>query len=242
MKRAQCGVVLACTCAVLLAAAAAHGQEAAGPEAPQRRISGGIMAGVALPIGEARDAMGLGWNVGAAGALGITRSVALRLDYLYSRFAARSARWNVTLGPMLPAFQEVTVEAKSQMHAVSADVVVSRPLAGGRRVSVMAGPTFFRRRVQIRGDAAHGETSACEPLWLQCQAQGVPYDRALGIKKEDDLGFNVGAGLSFPIGLAAELTVEARYFHLRGPAFRAADGGTTRSSARFLPVSVGLTF
>lgn len=227
--------------AALVAATTASAQQAAEPDV-EPRLSGSVLGGLTLPLGEARDAMGTGWNAGVAGSVRVAPGLALRADYLYSRFAAATRQWDVTLGPWLPAFQEVTVNAKSQMHALSLDLSWSHPLSRGRRVYLMAGPTLFRRRVQIRGDGPQGDTSACEPLWLQCQEQPLAFDRATGIKKSDDLGFNVGAGVTLPIGLSAALTVEARYFQVRGPAFRGPEGGSVRASARFVPLSVGLAF
>ena len=67
-------------------------------------------------------------------------------------------------------------------------------------------------------------------------------DRALGIKKSTDLGFNVGGGVSFDIGLSARLVVEARYFFVEGPPFTSTKGRSTRANASFVPISVGLSF
>lgn len=228
-------VTLTLTCALALAAGSAFAQNSF-------PISVTVQGGATLPITEARKAMGAGWNVGVAGQADVAGQLGVRADYLYSRFAAGTSTWDVTLGPLLPAFMEVEVRGKSQMHTGSFDLTWTWPLAQGARATVMAGPSIFHRRVQITGTGPHGDTVACEPLWFQCSAAAVPFDEAVGIKTSNDLGFNVGVGLAFPVGLQALLTVEARYFFAHGPEYAAPGGGTRRASANFLPVSVGLSF
>ena len=202
-----------------------------------------FLGGLELPIGETRDAMGTGWNVGVGGSVRLAPDVSVRLDYMYGRFGAASSTWQVALGPMLPAFMDVEVRAKSQMHAGSLDLTWTRALTGGARGYIMAGPTLFYRRAQITSThtGPNGSTGNCEPFWLQCPPQPLTFDRALGIKTSSDLGFNVGAGIAFRAGLTALVTVEARYFQVRGE-FRDAQGRSVSPSARFLPISVGLTF
>lgn len=205
------------------------------------RASAAVTGGLTIPVGDAREAMGSGWNVGVAGTLQLRGRLGVRADYLYSRFAAATTTWDVTLGPMLPAFMEVAVSAKSQMHAGSVDLAWTRPLPGNRRAYLVAGPTLFHRRAQITG-TARGEIAACEPLWLQCTSEPVGFDRAIGIKTSNDVGFNVGAGFAFRAGLTALLTIEARYFYVAGRRLQGPGGRDVRSSAHFVPISVGLTF
>jgi opacity protein-like surface antigen len=210
--------------------------------AQDRPASITVLGGVTTPLSDARDAMGTGWNMGVAGALELRSGLGVRADYQYGRFGAAEKIVDVTLGPLLPAFMGVSVRAKSQMHAGSLDVTWTRATSSGVRVYVMAGPTLFRRRVQLTATGPQGIVGACEPQWLQCRPEVIGFDRWLGIKESDDLGFNVGAGLAFRAGLTAMIVVEARYFHVSGPSYRSADGRSASASARFLPVSVGLRF
>lgn len=213
----------------------------AGAGAQERPFVISVVGGTTGPLGDARDAMGTGWNVGVGGTVFLTHELGIRADYLYSRFGAAEATWQVTFGPWLPALTDVTVSAKTQMHTGSLDLVWS-PRSRGARVYVMAGPSAFRRRVQISGTGPQGDTGACSVQWLQCAPAAVGFDRALGIKKSIDLGFNVGGGVSFDVGLSARLTVEARYFFVEGPPFTSTKGRTTRANASFVPLSIGLSF
>lgn len=228
-----------------VAAAAWLSLSAAVPATAQdRAFSVTVLSGATVPVSAAsRDAMGIGWNVGVAGELRLTSALRLRTDYLYDRFRSVDRTTDVGLGPMLPAFREASVHAKSQMHFVSADLVWVRQNLEGRRFYVMAGPTFFRRRVQLTTAGIDtGIAAACEPQWLQCSPASIGFDRWLGIKESVDYGFNAGIGASFRTGLAAALVVEARYYYVNGPSYTSASGGRQSASAMFVPVSVGLRF
>jgi opacity protein-like surface antigen len=219
----------------LAAALAAHAQD--------RPFSVSVLGGVTFPISAAGDAMGIGWNLGVAGEIRLTPALRVRADYLYDRYTSVDKTIDVGLGPMLPAFRQVAVHAKSQMHFVSFDLAWTRENLEGRRFFVMGGPTIFRRRVQLTTPADDtGIASACEPQWLQCSAESIGFDRWLGIKESIDYGFNVGAGVSFRTGLTAALVIEARYYYVSGPSFTSTAGGKESASAMFVPVSVGLRF
>jgi opacity protein-like surface antigen len=186
--------------------------------------------------------MGLGWNVGAAGDVRVSSSLRLRVDYLYDRYATKEKTIDVGLGPMLPAFKQVPVRGKSQMHFVSFDLAWMREKLEGRRIFVMGGPTIFHRRVQLTAGDDRGIADVCETQWLQCSAETIGFDRWLGIKESVDYGFNVGVGLAFRTGLTASFVLEARYYYVYGPKYTSASGDSRNGSASFLPVSVGLRF
>jgi opacity protein-like surface antigen len=212
------------------------------PAGAQQGASLSVMGGLTLPLLDARDAMGAGWNVGVAGAVTLASGIGVRADYLYSRFAVVQKNEDVALGPLLPAFQSVAVRAKSQMHLLSLDATWTRTASRGARFYVMAGPTLFRRRVQLFGTGPYGPIRACEAQWLRCPSQGIPFGDFVGIAESADIGFNVGAGVALHTGLTALVTIEARYYYVNGPSFHAADGHTASASAHFVPVTLGLRF
>lgn len=221
------------------------GLAAAIPAAAQDRpFALSVLSGATAPVsGATRDAMGIGWNIGVAGEVKLTSALRLRGDYLYDRFRSVDRTMEVGLGPMLPAFREATVHAKSQMHFLSVDLMWMRQNLEGRRVYLMAGPTFFRRRVQLTTPGVDtGIMSACEPQWLQCSAEPIGFDRWLGIKESVDYGFNAGVGAAFRTGLSAALVIEARFYYVNGPSFTSASGSRESGSAMFVPISVGLRF
>jgi hypothetical protein len=212
--------------------------------AQDRPFAVSILSGATQPASNAtRDAMGIGWNVGVAAELKLVPALRLRADYLYDRFRIVDRTLDVGLGPMLPAFREATVHAKSQMHFASVDLMWMRQNLEGRRLYLMAGPTIFRRRVQLTTPGLDtGITSACEPQWLQCGPASIGFDRWLGIKESVDYGFNAGVGAAFRTGLSAALVVEARFYYVNGPSYTGASGGKQSASAMFVPVSIGLRF
>ena len=199
--------------------------------------------GLSAPLAGTRAAMGDGWTVSVGATIPVTDSLGVNVGYLYSRFASEEIGAQFFLpsqsapGATLPA----TVSGKAQAHVGSIDLVYERPVRAGRSVIyVLAGPSVFHRRVTLTGNG-QGQTKFCEPQWIQCAAEAVPFDQAMGVRNATDLGFNAGAGVTFDVGLKARLFVEARFFWVRGREFQTASG-PERASAQFLPITAGLRF
>jgi opacity protein-like surface antigen len=229
---------------VLLAAAAPAAAQApaeAQPGPPSKPYSLQVTGGAVVPLGEAADASGLGWNVGAAAEVALRGPVRLRVEGLYSRFAAKEIDVPVEKeGPQPLAL--ASMRGKMQSVTVFFDAVVGRPSKDGRRTAyLLAGPLVSQRRVQITG-SGDGTFEACLPQWFQCSSEPVPFDRALGIRRATSIGASVGAGMSFEVGLRARLVIEARYAYHDGPSFTAADGTKQSASASYIPITVGLRF
>ena len=226
---------------LLLAAAAPAGAQAPAETQPPKPYSLQVTGGAVAPLGEAADASGLGWNVAVAAEVALRGPVRLRLEGLYSRFAAREIDVPVEkAGPQ--AITLASMRGKMQSITLFLDAVVSRPSKDGRRTGyLLAGPLVSQRRVQITG-SGDGTFATCLPQWFQCSAEPVPFDRALGIRRATSVGASVGAGMSFEVGLTAQLVIEARYAYHSGPSFTAADGTKQSASAAYVPISVGLRF
>jgi len=230
--------------ALLAAATPAGAQAPAETQAPtpaSKPYSVQIMGGAVAPLGEAADASGLGWNVGVAAEVALRGPVRLRLEGLYSRFAAEEIDVPVeNEGPQ--PLTLASMRGKMQSITVFFDAVVSRPSNDGRRTAyLLAGPLVSQRRVQITG-SGDGTFEACLPQWFQCSPEPVPFDRALGIRRATSVGASVGAGMTFEVGLTARLVIEARYAYHSGPSFTAADGTKQSASASYIPITVGLRF
>ena len=246
-----CGCLLsaAAPAAGQVPAAPAPGRAAQGTATPadpgpdERLFSLQVTGGAVATMGEAANAAGLGWNVGVGGEVRVRDWLGLRAQYLYARFAgvaATAARAAGTVEPSAPA----SVEAKLQSHTGFFDAVLRKPLAGtGRTVYLVAGPLASLRRVRIT--SANGGASpyhGCQPQWLQCSPEPIPFDRALGIRRATSLGASAGAGAAVDVGLTAQLVIEARYVFLSGPTFTDVNGRTQSASASYFPITVGLRF
>ncbi|RPJ56234.1 MAG: hypothetical protein EHM24_30625, partial [Acidobacteria bacterium] len=231
--------------AVLLLAATAPARAQAlvetQPSPPSKPYSLQIAGGGVAPLGDAADGSGLGWNVGVSAEVALRGPVRLRVEGLYSRFAAKEIEVGVENERPQPLAQ-ASMRGKVQSITVFFDAVVRRPSKDGRRTAyLMAGPLVSQRRVKITG-AGEGTFDGCLPQWLQCSAEPVSFDRALGIRRATSVGASVGAGMTFEVGLTAQLVVEARYAYHGGPSFTAADGTKQSASAAYLPLTVGLRF
>ena len=211
------------------------------PMPPSKPYSLQVTGGAVAPLGGAADASGLGWNVGVAAELALRGPVGLRLEGLYSRFAAEEIDVPVEKAGPQP-LRLASMRGKMQSVTVFFDAVVSRHSKDGRRGAyLLAGPLVSQRRVQITG-SGDGTFEACLPQWFQCSPEPVTFDRALGIRRATSMGASVGAGMSFEVGLTARLVIEARYAYHAGPSFTSADGTRQRASASYIPITVGLSF
>jgi len=228
--------------ALILAAVPGYGQQS--EEAP---VSFGVSAGLTFPVLGTGGEIGNGWNVGAGVTWRVRPGLGVRADYLYHRFGVAEGNLTVeTLGAP-SALQTPDVVAHPQMHVISVGLEYSQAMPQRRAsVSVFGGPSLFRQRVKMTlpgGDKLFGPLAAefCQPRWLGCYASGADWDPIIGIHKSSDLGFNVGAGLTFDAGLTAQVVIEVRYFHVWGPTF-SLNGRSVREPGHYLPVTVGLRF
>ena len=228
--------------ALVLAASPVLGQPT-----PERPVSVSVNAGLTFPVLGTGEQVGNGWNVGLGATIRARAGLGVRFDYLYHRFGSVESSLLVeTLGAP-SSIQTAGVVVTPQMHTMSVDMVYSRALPQRHAsVSVFGGPSLFRQRVKVTlpgGDKLYGPLAAdfCHPRWLGCFERGADWDPIIGIRKSNDMGFNVGGAFAFDAGLTAQVVVEVRYFHVSGPEF-SRDGRSARKPGHYLPVTVGLRF
>jgi opacity protein-like surface antigen len=200
-----------------------------------------VGAGGTVVLGDARSSFGDGWNVDAGVTFRLTDALGLRVDGLYSRFGSGHLDLALALPATATPSQEGTITAKHQFGAAAFDLVFNHAPAGGRTLLyVMGGPSIFHRRVNLTG-TGQGMATFCKPLWFQCEPGPVSFDQAIGIRSENDFGVNVGAGVTFEIGLTARMFIEARYMRVFGREFTGPSGPAS-SSASYFPITAGLRF
>ena len=199
-----------------------------------------VGGGLTVPVFGTRGDIGPGWNVDAGGTIWLFGDIGLRGDYLYSRFASTDA--TVTLaGVAAGAPTSASINAKEQVHVFSASVSWRHTRSSGEDIYAFAGPSYAHRRVVMKGQA-EGLVSNCNRVWLQCEPEPVTFDRAIGIRHANNVGFNLGAGMTFDIGLTTRLFAEARYVYTLGPDFTDTTGQAGRQGVHFLVVTTGLRF
>jgi opacity protein-like surface antigen len=210
-------------------------------QSPPMAVTAG--AGVAFPAG-ANVPVGDGWNVSVGATFPARAGWAVKVDYIYSRFAPvdRTGQyfdlsWN-TVTATLPT----TISGRTQSHTGSFDVVYSRWFNERHVLGyVFGGPSIVHRRVTLQGTVRGYLASFCEQQWLTCSPESVPFDQAMGVKNSTDLGANVGFGVSFDVGLKAQVFAETRLVYILGPDYKL-PSGTQSGRAQFVPVTVGLRF
>ncbi|MBP1635941.1 MAG: hypothetical protein H6Q10_2515 [Acidobacteria bacterium] len=212
------------------------------PSAARGQGIGGYPAGVQVggglivPLGASAGAVNPGWDVAVAGDVEFRPGMAIRLDYLYGRFGAEDR----TLA------DAAVLHAKTQMHLVTLDLAWRSELSDRGTFYVFGGGAVAVRRVVLTdtGDGTFDEmpVDLCEPQWLQCAGEPIPYHLAQGVRESTDLGVNVGTGFSWDVGLSARLFAEARLFYIDGPTFHDSAGKPRSSDAIYAPLVAGLRF
>jgi hypothetical protein len=148
-----------------------------------------VAAGAALPMGDASDALEMGYN--ATVGLGIKPPIAplgVRIEGMFNSFAYKDNLFNLDAQRIIAGTANVTLSGPALPMAY-----------------LIGGVGMYNSSVSVStGTAPDGST---------------------------DFGFNLGAGLNFPLtGFSTFL--EARYHHIP------VDGG----SMKFLPITFGIKF
>ena len=88
-----------------------------------------------------------------------------------------------------------------------------------------------------------GYTTICDPWWYVCYPALVPVDQIIGDRNSWDMGINIGGGLSFQLGDAAQFYVETRWHYIWGPSFDNPVTGTSqKANGQYFPVTFGFRF
>ena len=235
--------------ALLIALAVAAGSAPAAAQQLVYPVGLQIGAGAVVPLGDAGESAGLGWDLVVAGDVEFRPGFAVRLDYLYGRFGAEEREVRAGTISRLP-LPTATLSGKLQMHVGSLDLLWRRQSPGAAAAFyVFGGPVLAYRRVTLTSLGSDlGEAfnevgvEVCEPQWFQCADTGLRYHMTLGVRRSTDPGVNVGAGVTLDIGLNARVFGEARYVYLDGPSFRDTRGASRSARAAYLPVTAGLRF
>jgi opacity protein-like surface antigen len=198
--------------------------------------------GLTLPIFGTRGEIGPGWNVEVGGTFWLwAGSFGVRGDYLYNRFGSEERTFQAVVDtPGIPG-QSLTISAKAQAHVYTASGSWRHQLPGGETLWLFAGPAIVHRRVAMTGQGA-GLVAVCNPVWLQCSAGPVTFDRAIGIRHTTDWGMTFGGGTSFDLGLSAKLFTELRYLRAGGPEFTDTAGKSREEGVHLLKATIGLRF
>ncbi len=183
------------------------------------------------------------FNTGWGPAIGVTfdanQHLSAQFEYAYRWFDVSSG----TLPIGATAFG-----ANHQTHQLDFNLIFNlSPSDSAVRVYVVGGPGAYYRKVEITH--YEGTGYICDPFWYVCGY--YPVTSVIGSRGGWDFGFDIGGGVGFKIGEAAEFYIESRYHYVVGPDIQPAAGvnpppGQTftggSTSGSYYPLTFGFRF
>lgn len=216
------------TAAGALALALVASASAAQSERFDFRAGGGAI----VPSGAASDQFETGWQLTAAAAWRFGESLALELDYDYSRERL-----------IAHAIPVAFVNGEHQVHSFELDLRWTVTPHGPAPISLLAGPGLYRRETAITRvrDYLPGPP-ICDP-WLEvCDPGPVPAEQLLGSRTSTDPGFNAAVAVDVPLKGRVGLFFEVRWRYIWGNAYGLPGSTSRRGNAFYFPLTLGVRF
>ncbi len=196
---------------------------AAAQEKPYSVTLGGAIVG---PLSDSADRFTTGFGFTAGVTWHINEQIGLTGDYVWSALGVQDD-WTGLI-----ASRPVDVTPRVQFGTV--DVRFQAPPAKAR-LYALAGVGFYHRTVAM-ATTGTGDITVCDPWWFVCSPGPVPVGSVNRTHSSNDLGINVGAGIT-----AGRFFAEIRYHFTWGPSFETPDGAQD-ATGKFLPLTLGFVF
>jgi opacity protein-like surface antigen len=204
--------------AVLLSAAPAEAQL----EKDWKNWYGQVGVGYSLPQADAGDALEDDfWWTGGVAYYPEQWPLGIMVELAYSSYDLRSD----VLEPIEPP--ETRIEGEYAVWALTADAVWS-PRRGESAGFYAVGGVGVYRLEGTLSDPGTFTGDVCDPWLWWCSPGIVPGDLVAADESTTELGFNLGVGVSFEVGLQSELYVELRYHSI-----------SSEETTELLPLVVG---
>jgi opacity protein-like surface antigen len=221
--------------ALLLGAAPAYAQT-------EKPVDVNFGGGYTFATGEARDALGDGFNFNAGVSFNVSRALGIQVEYGFNGLGEKNIAIPVSLSPTGQAIPtDFFADANMQFGDVN---MVFRQTEGRARGYGLFGVGAYYRKVAVTTPGVGYVSGYCNPYWYACYPGGfVEVDRIVGERSATDFGINLGGGVNFAMGEAASLYVEARWHYIWGSTVtNPQTAEELNSNASFFPITIGLRF
>jgi len=216
---------------VILAAAPAHAQE--------KRFTVNLGGGASVPVSDAKDYFGTGFNVVFGVTVNLNDSIGIQAEYQYHGLGSFDGNsLDIPTNPIEPPIQ---LKVSHGMNLGSFNLVVKPPTSGRVGGYLLGGVGVYHRAIDLSTPGT-GLVTVCNPWWYICYPTPVPVDRIIGTRNSTDFGVDVGGGVTFLIGDTEEFYIEARYHHIWGPEVDDGQGNTRKANGQYFPITFGFRF
>jgi opacity protein-like surface antigen len=213
----------------------------------EKKINVNFGGGYTFALSDVRKKLGDGYNVSLGLTFNLNPKVGIQVEYGYNGLGQKQV--DIPVCPAAGCTNPTNSPFYGDMNMQSVDFnVVLRPKTEGKVLPyIVAGVGYYYRPVKVTTPAVGYVPGYCDPFWYWCYPGGwVSYDKIIGSRSSSDLGIDVGGGVSFSLGEAAAIYVEARYHYIWGPSYDVTDTAgkhyTGKANGQFLPIVVGIRF
>jgi len=168
--------------------------------------------------------------------------VGLQVEYGYNHLAGEDKTIPTSITPGGAVTSTALIESHHNMQYIDFNGVVRSHGDSPVKVYGLGGLGAYYRAVSLTTPSV-GYTTICDPWWYVCYPALVPVDQIIGDRNSWDMGINIGGGLSFQLGDAAQFYVETRWHYIWGPSFDNPVTGTSqKANGQYFPVTFGFRF
>ncbi len=213
----------------------------------EKKINVNFGGGYTFALSDVHKKLGDGYNVSLGLTFNLSPKLGIQVEYGYNGLGEKKLDIPVCSTPGCPNPTNEPFYANANMQSVDFNVVL-RPMTEGKALPyIVAGVGYYYRPVEVTTPAVGYVPGYCDPFWYWCYPGGwVSYDKIIGSRSSSDFGIDIGGGVSFSLGDAAALYVEARYHYIWGPSYDVTDAAgkhyTGKANGQFLPFVIGIRF
>lgn len=231
MKKVLFGALVA----TLIAATPARAQD-------DKLVHLNIGGGFTMPVSDVKDHFGTGGNFVIGVEITPKPTVGFQVEYGYNKLGGQDKTFSGVATPADPTPVPILIESHHNMQYIDFNGVVRSHGDSPVKVYGLGGLGAYYRAVSLTTPSV-GYTTICDPWWYVCYPALIPVDQIIGDRNSWDMGINIGGGLSFQLGDAAQFYVETRWHYIWGPSFDNPVTGTTqKANGQYFPVTFGFRF
>ena len=163
-----------------------------------------------------------GYDLTAGAARNANQYIGLRADFMFSQLPLRQSALSLAQAQ----------SADSYFLAVTIDPIINVPVSKQWGGYVLLGPGFYRRFGTLNSDnAVPGSTcNAFYKWWGACPNVSLPLSGNFVNSSQNEIGFNIGAGITHKMPSGVDLFAEYRLIH----------GSANETTTDVRPITVGV--
>jgi opacity protein-like surface antigen len=202
-----------------------------------------IGGGFTVPVSDVSERFSTGgsFNIGVIFTPEATPLFGFQVEYAFNKLGGEDKLIPLGSLPGNIGTDQALIESHLNMQYIDFNAILKSPNDARFGPYAIGGFGAYYRSVSLTTPDV-GYTTWCDPYWYVCYPVAVEIDRIIGDRSSWDPGINLGGGVTFRIGEAAQFYVETRWHYMWGPEFTDANGVTQKANGQYFPVTFGFRF